>query len=91
MNLWLDLENWNLKGEESLIIWLDDELKRENYNGKINFILTGDVGISELNETYLNHKGSTDVISFNLELITFSIMSPETPEIFFTSPLSKKI
>ncbi len=67
MNLWLDLEEWSIKGEEDLIAWLEKEQELVKYTGNVNLVFTGDKGIAKLNESYLDHQGATDVIAFTLD------------------------
>lgn len=67
MRLFLDAEGWTMEGESAFLDWLSGEAKVENGPGVIHFVFVDDAQITEMNEQYLEHEGSTDVISFAME------------------------
>lgn len=68
INLIIDAEGWKLDKGQHLLEWLTEEWRIENkISGTINLVLVDAMKIAEMNETWLNHEGVTDVIAFQLE------------------------
>lgn len=60
--------------------------------GEINVVILGDAEITKLNKQFLNHKGTTDVITFSYPRPAFStqtLMSPHG-EIYICLPQAKR-
>ena len=59
--------NFFIKDKNKLIQWLKEVIeKKERIEGEINFIITNDKILHEINLKYLNTDTLTDIITFTL-------------------------
>lgn len=63
----LDEVNYNLRKKRNIRSWIIQTAEYEDYKvGKLNYILTNDEILVQLNKEYLRHFTLTDIITFDL-------------------------
>jgi probable rRNA maturation factor len=63
----LEEVNYDLKNKRKIREWINQTVENENYKiGVLNYILTNDNILLQLNKEYLSHFTLTDIITFDL-------------------------
>lgn len=66
-NFFIEKADYKIANRAKLVKWVSEVIAYyEKLGGAINFVLTDDKGLHEINLKYLNTDTYTDVISFNL-------------------------
>ena len=67
IHFFLEEVNYNLRKKKSIRNWIIQTAENEDYKvGKLNYILTNDEILVQLNKEYLRHFTLTDIITFDL-------------------------